>query len=688
MSPCTMGAAIRAPLILVALLGGGCTWISTADYEKQRAGVDDDGDGFAREEDCNDANGEIFPGATELWYDGKDEDCLGGDDYDADLDGFVAPTYVGLPTEGVPGSGGLPGGDCDDANNNSYPGATDTWYDGLDTDCAGNDDYDQDADNFVQDADIGKATAGVDNSGNAAAGDCDDADGAVNPEASDTWYDGVDSDCDGRDDFDADEDGYVLTENVGRATTYLEDSTGDLPGGDCDDADGNQNPGVAETWYDGEDQACDGLDDYDRDGDGYVRPGDFGLTTEGVVSGGTLPEGDCDDADALAFPGATESLADTADTDCDGGANTFYMLTVADRSSLLESVTWTSPRDPVFAENSTHTYLSVATIQADVEKATTTTSYFDSALAFQFDLSAATETENISALIDWQRNIANPTYTLTEGHDIVVNNTALYGVIGLQASSSRALRMGGYQFSDATRFGVNYPVGTASRALDDFDDITLAVDATGELHALACEAGTALGQYMRATAVQVEHSTYGSTAQVSVLDASACELHFGADPTGTVLTGEVGSYGTHTFSRTAASFTLAEVSDITTLTPLDITTLEDDAGDLWTLIADDTSASIVVISPSGATDTLAVGQSPVSVSAWWDVAGDGLVIGWATDAGEAWYATGSPTGGYDEQSVAIGFAAESVAVWTDEDGAHLLIAAVGPTDIAIGAADR
>jgi hypothetical protein len=27
-------------------------------------------------------------------------------------------------------------------------------------------------------------------------------------------------------------------------------------------------------------------------------------------------------------------------------------------------------------------------------------------------------------------------------------------------------------------------------------------------------------------------------------------------------------------------------------------------------------------------------------------------------------------------------------VWTDEDGAHLLIAAVGPTDIAIGAADR
>ena len=38
------------------------------------------------------------------------------------------------------------GRDCDDDDASIYPGAEDTWYDGIDSDCAGNSDYDQDQD--------------------------------------------------------------------------------------------------------------------------------------------------------------------------------------------------------------------------------------------------------------------------------------------------------------------------------------------------------------------------------------------------------------------------------------------------------------------------------------------------------------------------------------------------------------
>ena len=38
-------------------------------------------------------------------------------------------------------------------------------------------------------------------------------------------------------------------------------------GQDCDDDDPKVNPDAAEVWYDGVDQNCDGANDYDQDGD-------------------------------------------------------------------------------------------------------------------------------------------------------------------------------------------------------------------------------------------------------------------------------------------------------------------------------------------------------------------------------------------------------------------------------------
>lgn len=74
-------------------------------------------------------------------------------------------------------------------------------------------------------------------------------------------------------------------------------------GGDCDDDDDAVHPGATETWYDGEDENCDGSNDFDQDGDGVLDP----------TGGGT----DCADTDAATHPGAPE-IADGVDNDCDG----------------------------------------------------------------------------------------------------------------------------------------------------------------------------------------------------------------------------------------------------------------------------------------------------------------------------------------------------------------------------------
>ncbi len=93
------------------------------------------------------------------------------------------------------------GDDCDDDDSSTYPGATDTWYDGIDSNCDEVNDYDADADGFdsyeysgtdCDDNDPNSATQATDGDcdGFATADDCDDTDASVGDNS-------LDADCDG-----------------------------------------------------------------------------------------------------------------------------------------------------------------------------------------------------------------------------------------------------------------------------------------------------------------------------------------------------------------------------------------------------------------------------------------------------------------------------------------------------------
>lgn len=277
---------------------------------------DQDGDGYPLGEECDDLDATRFPepSVPEVWYDGLDDNC-DGNDGDQDGDGYYIADYAfELPSAYLPG-------DCYDdpadaalwaplngfaefGPEAAHPDATDTFYDGLDQDCADGDDFDQDLDGYRTDA-YADATG-------ARGDDCDDALASTNPGATESWYDGVDADCAGDDDFDQDHDGYASDT-------------------DCDDTSTSISPGALEACGNEVDEDCSGSDNdagaigctpfyTDADADAFGG-GASACLCEAEAPYAATVAGDCDDAAPAVNPDGTESCATTADDDCSGSTD-------------------------------------------------------------------------------------------------------------------------------------------------------------------------------------------------------------------------------------------------------------------------------------------------------------------------------------------------------------------------------
>ncbi len=246
-----------------------CLFIGEDDDDRR---LDVDQDGQIAEifggTDCDDDNPEVYSGADEI-CDGLDNDCDGLADEDspptpwyrdADGDGYGDDDSVENHCEAPEGRIDR-GDDCDDTRSEVNPDAAEIC-DGLDNDCdelISLDESDLDADHYVVCTLAAPLWDGV-----YGGDDCDDDDDSIHPDAVEIWYDGVDQDCDGLSDNDADRDGYDSDQHGGE---------------DCDDQESTAHPDADEICGDGLDNDCDGT------GVGCGLWGTMSVTDGAAISG-------------------------------------------------------------------------------------------------------------------------------------------------------------------------------------------------------------------------------------------------------------------------------------------------------------------------------------------------------------------------------------------------------------------
>ncbi len=236
-------------------------------------------------EDCDDAATGVNPGAQEVCS-GIDEDCDGLiDDADESLDAASGVTTYS----------------DDDGDGFGDPGSATTTCETPSGNVTNAEDCD-DTDVAVS-PDAEEACDGLDNN-------CDGAVDEAGASGETTWYD------------DADGDGYG---DASSATSACEAPSGAVANAtDCDDANGAVSPAASEVC-DSVDNNCDGVTDTDAtdlktyyadsDGDGTGDPSVTSLACS-RPSGFIGNKKDCDDTDATVYTGATE-VCDDADNDCD-----------------------------------------------------------------------------------------------------------------------------------------------------------------------------------------------------------------------------------------------------------------------------------------------------------------------------------------------------------------------------------
>ena len=291
--------------------------------------ADADRDGVPDQADCAPGDPAVHPGALDF-CDHGDNDCDGQVDEDATVSTWYADWDAddygdaAEPIRGCdpPDDAVLVTGDCDPNDGAAHPGAPERCN-GRDDDCDGSiDEEPRDRDDWYHDTDgdgwgdAATVRADCDDPGPAwiqLGGDCDDTDAAVHPEALERCAPpGLDDDCDG----DIDEDG------ASGGTAWYLDEDGDGAGAgaprwgcaahrdesaaptDCDDADPLRFPGASERC-DGMDEDCDGrVDDEAVDAAAWFTDGD----ADGYGDPGTRRM-------ACTAPSGTVSRGD----DCDDG---------------------------------------------------------------------------------------------------------------------------------------------------------------------------------------------------------------------------------------------------------------------------------------------------------------------------------------------------------------------------------
>ena len=286
--------------------------------------------------DCNDVNPAINPGATEIPADQVDQDCDGKEDcyVDLDRDRYGSPNIQESATltclaDGVADNDD----DCYDLpplGGAIHPGATEIVGNGIDDNCDNQEACYLDGDLDTYGRNVFALTNALDCTApgySTRNDDCNDAQSAIHPGAIEIPADGIDTNCDLKEDCYRDVDG----DHYGQSTTTpVSDFTCNAIGvannpDDCADYLPGGNfiyPGAPEVPGNGIDENCDGAEQcfIDNDGDDY---GGTNVTTTPALDcnapNATSVGGDCNDNNPLVYPTATEIPADGVDQNCDGG---------------------------------------------------------------------------------------------------------------------------------------------------------------------------------------------------------------------------------------------------------------------------------------------------------------------------------------------------------------------------------